>query len=515
MAHDPSFIPQVTQGVAQQGVTADLTEEQSSVLQYLLQGHNVFLTGGGGVGKSFLLSFVDTTYPGMKRQQELAANPDFPLPRVQLCALTGCASLLLGHKAKTIYSWAGIGIGKGTVSELHTKIRRNRKVMKHWLLTDLLVIDEISMMTAELLDKLDELGQKIRGDRRPFGGLQVLLVGDFCQLPPVNRTSDPTRFAFEAAVWKRGILHAVELTCIHRQRDVVFQGVLKEARMGTLSPSSCAILQARQGLNWKENAIRPTLLFPRRAEVELINETNLKALKGRRALYRAKLVYDGKTPKGFVETDEGFQRSLSHMDGDAAYAVDLLLIVDAQVMLIANTDPAAGLVNGSRGVVVGFCGATGLPEVEFMNGARKVIGHHHWPVEDYEFVSRSQIPLRLAWACTSHKAQGSSLESALVDIGSSNFEYGQCYVSLSRCRSLEALYVHDFDPTAFRIHPKVAAFYQTVRYSALVTAGPLVTAEPLVKRNEETPLEEETTRDIIAEVSRRVRGVKVTKEPGE
>jgi ATP-dependent DNA helicase PIF1 len=201
------------------------------------------------------------------------------------------------------------------------------------------------------------------------------------------------------------------------------------------------------------------------------------------------------------------------MDGDAAYAVDLLLIVDAQVMLIANTDPAAGLVNGSRGVVVGFCGATGLPEVEFMNGARKVIGHHHWPVEDYEFVSRSQIPLRLAWACTSHKAQGSSLESALVDIGSSNFEFGQCYVSLSRCRSLEALYVHDFDPTAFRIHPKVAAFYQTVRYAALVTVE---TPNVAMKKNEETPEpERETTRDVIAEVSRRVRGVKVTKEPGE
>ena len=189
------------------------------------------------------------------------------------------------------------------------------------------------------------------------------------------------------------------------------------------------------------------------------------------------------------------------------------MIVDAQVMLIANTDPAAGLVNGSRGVVVGFCGATGLPEVEFMNGARKVVGHHHWPVEDYEFVSRSQIPLRLAWACTSHKAQGSSLESALVDIGSSNFEFGQCYVSLSRCRSLEALYVHDFDPTAFRIHPKVAAFYQMVRYAPSVIVKNN-DPEASVKRNEETP-EEETTRDVIAEVSRRVRGVKVTKEPGE
>ena len=495
MAQDPSFVPYGT-----------LTDEQCSVLHYLLEGHNVFLTGGGGVGKSFILSFVDTHYPGMKRQRELIANAHAPFPRVQLCALTGCASLLLGHKAKTIYSWAGIGIGKGTLYDLYSKIRKNRKAMRHWLLTDLLIIDEISMMTAELLDKLDELGQKIRGDRRPFGGIQVLLVGDFCQLPPVNRSSDPTRFAFEAVVWKRGILHAIELTHIHRQKDVVFQTVLKEARLGMLSPSSCELLRARQGLNWRDNVIRPTLLFPRRAEVELINESNLKALKGRRSLYRARIVYDGKMPAGFVETDEGFQRALAHMDGDAAYSVDLLLIVDAQVMLVANTDPDAGLVNGSRGVVVGFCGSTGLPEIEFMNGARKVIGHHHWPVEDYEFVSRSQIPLRLAWACTSHKAQGSSLESALVDIGSSNFEFGQCYVSLSRCRSLETLYVHDFDPTAFRIHPKVATFYQTIQYSPLVTMAHMTPVKHI---------SEPDHHDVIADVSRRVQGVHVTKEPGE
>lgn len=491
-----------------------LTEEQFSVLHYLLEGHHVFLTGGGGVGKSFLLSFVDAYYPQMKRQREIekGASGTVSLSRVQLCALTGCASLLLGHKAKTIYSWAGIGIGKGTVSELYAKIRKNRKVMRHWLLTDLLIIDEISMMTAELLDKLDELGQKIRGDRRPFGGIQLLLVGDFCQLPPVNRTAEPTRFAFEAAVWKRAILHAVELTHIHRQKDAVFQTVLREARMGQLSPMSCDLLRARQGLNWRENTIRPTLLFPRRAEVELINESNLKALKGRRALYRARIVYDGKMPAGFVETDEGFQRALAHMDGDAAYSVDLLLIVDAQVMLIANTEPDAGLVNGSRGVVVGFCSATGLPEVEFMNGARKVVGHHHWPIEDYEFVSRSQIPLRLAWACTSHKAQGASLESALVDIGSSNFEFGQCYVALSRCRSLETLYVHDFDPTAFRIHPKVAAFYQTIQYA------PLVTVEP-VRLNHDTPHEQDRSDQesvpIVAEVSRRIKTIRVVKEPGE
>ena len=134
--------------------------------------------------------------------------------------------------------------------------------------------------------------------------------------------------------------------------------------------------------------------------------------------------------------------------------------MDSQVMLIANVDPGAGLVNGSRGVLVGFCAATNLPIVEFVNGIRRVIGTHSWPIDEYPFVSRTQIPLRLAWAVTTHKCQGSSLDCALVDIGSGNFEYGQAYVALSRARTLEGLFVHDFDPAAFRAHPTVKTFYK-------------------------------------------------------
>jgi uracil-DNA glycosylase len=143
-------------------------------------------------------------------------------------------------------------------------------------------------------------------------------------------------------------------------------------------------------------------------------------------------------------------------------------MVGAQVMLIANIDPSAGLVNGSRGVMVGVCSATELPIIEFVNGARRVVGTHGWPIEEYEFVSRTQVPLRLAWAYTTHKAQGASLDTALIDIGSGNFEFGQAYVALARARSLEGLYVYDFDPVAFKAHPKVKAFYKDVAWSPLL-----------------------------------------------
>jgi len=443
-----------------------LTEEQQSVLHYLLQGHNVFLTGGGGVGKSYFLSVLETEFPGLKRRLLLEKNPnEVRIPRIQLCALTGCAALLLGQKSKTLHSWAGIGLGKGTVQELSVKIRRNGKALRQWLCTDLLVIDEVSMMTAELLDKLNGIGKKLRSNQKPFGGMQVLLVGDFYQLPPVYKNGEQTVFAFESDAWKEGITAAIELTVIQRQKDIIFQTILKEARMGSLSRESCAILRSREGLDWKQNKILPTLLFPRRSEVDMINESNLKALTGRRYSYEARLAYDGKMPDRFSEKDEGFIKSLQYFDSNAAYALQLELMVGAQVMLIANIDPPAGLVNGSRGVMVGVCSATELPIIEFVNGARRVVGTHSWPIEEYEFVSRTQVPLRLAWAYTTHKAQGASLDTALIDIGSGNFEFGQAYVALARARSLEGLYVYDFDPIAFKAHPKVKAFYKEITWS--------------------------------------------------
>jgi len=481
-----------------------LTNEQLSVINLLLQDDNVFLTGGGGVGKSYLLSAIYTEFPGLKHRLSKKKNPESisKLPRIQMCALTGCAALLLGHKAKTLHSWAGIGLGKESTSELYIKICRNRKAKRNWLCTDLLIIDEISMMTADLFDKLNELGKKIRSNRKPFGGIQLLLVGDFFQLPPVTK-GDESKFAFESEAWLTTITSSVELTIIQRQKDEAFQKILKEARTGSLSKESVKVLTQRQGREWKDNKIRPTLLFPRRAEVDMINDTNLKALQGRKYTYKARLVHDGKTPDGFTETDEAFQKALSLFDSGASYSKELVLMLDAQVMLIANTNPNEGLVNGSRGVVTGFCSYSELPIVEFVNGTKKTIGSHTWPIEDYEFVSRSQIPLQLAFAVTTHKSQGSTLDSALVDIGSGIFEYGQAYVALSRVRSLEALYVHDFDKTAFRAHPKVKEFY-----TKLLTKTDYEDVLSTLRAEEELVAD---LKPLLAESSKAITAIKVVK----
>ena len=451
-----------------------LTEEQRAVFHHLLRGENLFLTGGGGVGKSYLLSVIATELPAWRKQWEGR------VVTIQMCAMTGCAALLLGGKAKTLHSWSGIGLGKGTARELFVRIRKNGRAMRNWLSVDLLVLDEVSMLTAELLDKLNALAKMLRKNDRPFGGIQLLLVGDFYQLPPIRKAGagagadqgkagaeekkEEPLYAFEADCWSEVVPATCELTVILRQKEEVFQRVLTEARRGELSAASCEVLRERwEGHNWRAGKIRPTLLFPRRAEVDTINEANFKSLGGRKEKYEAKLVVQGKAPVGFDGTGERFLQAVERMDADAPYLADLTLAEEAQVMLIANLSPEFGLVNGSRGVILGFCPATGNPIVEFLNGRKEVVGRHTWPIEEYEFVSRTQIPLRLAYAFTIHKSQGSSVDCALVDIGSGNFEFGQAYVALSRVRSLDALYVYDFEPRVFRAHPNVKAFYAAMR----------------------------------------------------
>jgi len=315
------------------------------------------------------------------------------------------------------------------------------------------------MMTPQLLDALDLIGQAIRRNTRPFGGVQIVLVGDFYQLPPVAR-DEGLQFAFQAAVWPRAITRTYELTQILRQRDPAFHTILTEARRGTLSDESLAVLQGRRGLSWKGLAVRPTMCFTKKADVAAINERYMARLVGERQKYTATTL-PSKVPRVTAE------KITERMDRDYQYETELELVTGCQVMLLVNLNPEEGLVNGSRGVVTGFSG--GWPLVKFLNGPLEPIsiGAHVWESEDSTPVKRSQVPLKIAYAITIHKAQGASLDCALVDIGRATFEYGQAYVALSRVRSLEALYVYDLDPEAFRAHPLVQEFYR-----GAVGAGP-------------------------------------------
>jgi len=441
-----------------------LNSAQTEALNAIIRGENIFLTGAGGTGKSHTIQkIVDwASTRGIK---------------YGVTALTGTAALLLGLGAKTIHSWAGVGIARENPHELVEVVRRYKRACDRWINTELLIIDEVSMMTPDFLEKLDLIARRIR--KRPetkFGGLQVVFSGDFCQLPPVTKSVDagPT-FIFEIPLWNRLIDTTVELTEILRQHDPLFQQLLNEARMGSLTPASVGMLERRMGLDWQDNEIRPTLLYARNADVDAINRQNMDALTGPIHTYEVASYTTGTITKRnttFMSRDRfdvvspddpALHTAMEKLDNDAPYEKTLELREDAQVMLLFNMDTDIGLVNGSRGRVTGFS-EDGFPMVKFMCLPHPIlISPNKWELPDYKGAGREQVPLKVAYAITIHKSQGVSLDTALVDIGSSTFEYGQAYVALSRVRTLAGLYVWKFDPNKIRAHPKVVEFYAQLR----------------------------------------------------
>ncbi len=221
-------------------------------------------------------------------------------------------------------------------------------------------------------------------------------------------------------------------------------------------------------MEWKRQEIKPTLLFTKNHDVASINAAQLNKLSTECRVFLAKTV--ARPPRMAAET---LEMVVAKLDKDAPYEVELHLKVQSQVMLLVNQDPAVGLVNGSRGIVTGFS-VDGAPLVRFLNGPAhpvRVVAAE-WASEaeaEADAVKREQIPLRLAYALTIHKAQGASLDSALIDVGESTFEYGQAYVALSRVRSMESLYIFDIKPSAFRANPSVAGFYRKIDAAAAAT----------------------------------------------
>jgi ATP-dependent DNA helicase PIF1 len=414
-----------------------LNEEQETVLNMVKEKKNIFITGPGGTGKTFLIN-------------KIVNEMEFLGKKVAVTSLTGLSALLIGEKARTIHSWSGLGIGNRSVMSYFEFIRKCLpKKREAWRTTDILIIDEISMMSDEFFEKLDELGRLMRWrHNEPFGGIQILCFGDFFQLPPIN-----TKFVFESPKWNQTLDCVVFLNTVYRQTDPIFQNMLNEIRLGHVSDETDKLLQSRFNLDFSKEEIQPTKIFTRKAMVEEVNKSALDKIEGETFTY--KMVTKGKV------NSEAIKNALAKMDQNAPYVPELSLKVGAQVMLIVNTDIESGLVNGKLGIVcecksdyvlVRFKGNTFLTPVRY----------HTWVLEDYESVYRSQIPLVLSYAITTHKAQGATLDSAFIDIGLSVFEYGQAYVALSRVKSLDSLYLYSYNKRAIRAHPKVIEYYESL-----------------------------------------------------
>ena len=441
----------------------EYSEEQQIAFNKYVQGRNIFITGPGGTGKSALIKYI---------QRDAHNRGKY----IQVCALTGCAAVLLECKAKTLHSWSGIGLGKGAIEQLIKKVLKNKHSKALWKETDILVIDEVSMMSLKLFETLDAIGKAVRKNSRPFGGIHLIFSGDFYQLPPVGDKDDPdtSKFCFESEFWFSTFQRQdhIQLQKIFRQNDPVYQSILNQVREGRLKRSSNDALLHNVGRQIDETAaLRPTKLFPTRNKVDSINASEMGKLGGDEVEYKIKYHGDLEmTPNERLirhsYSPDQLKTELEYLKGNLRCDENIRLKIGSQVMCIVNIDLTNGemLCNGSQGIVVRFSTMDKRqPVVKFTNGYEMTMNYHIWPSENIPGLGVSQLPLILAWALTIHKAQGATLDVAEIDAGSGIFECGQTYVALSRVKSLEGLYLTSFDARKIRIHKKVQEFYQLLK----------------------------------------------------
>ena len=482
----------------------EFSSEQQIAFNKYIQGQNIFITGPGGTGKSALIKHI-------KR------NADARCKIIQVCALTGCASVLLECKAKTLHSWSGIGLGKGAIEQLIKIVQKNKHYKALWKETDILVVDEVSMMSLKLFETLDAIGKSVRKDRRPFGGLQLIFSGDFYQLPPVGDKDDPdtSKFCFESEFWFTTFSkqNHIQLQKIFRQNDPIYQNILNQVREGRLKRSTNDILLSQVNKPTDETlTIKPTKLFPTRNKVDSINTSEMDKLEGEEKEFKIKYHGDLEmTAKERLQrtqvTPEQIKTELQYLKSNLRCDEIIKLKVGSQVMCIVNTELANGemLCNGSQGIVIRFS-QEGSPVIRFSktndSSFELAMNYHIWPSETIPGVGVSQLPLILAWALTIHKAQGATLDVAEIDAGSNIFECGQTYVALSRVKSLEGLYLTSYDAKKIRINKKVQEFYtglnvNEVKVQNIIEVQNVIAVKSVLENIVEVKSEVETTKIIV------------------
>ncbi|KAK6188337.1 hypothetical protein SNE40_004529 [Patella caerulea] len=409
-----------------------LSKEQNMVLDIVLRGRNIFFTGSAGTGKSFLLKRI------------IGALPPH---HTFATASTGVAACHIG--GTTLHAFAGIGSGKAPLEQC-IELASRKLITQQWKKCRHLIIDEISMVDGDFFDKLETVARVVKQCDQPFGGIQLIVCGDFLQLPPVTKDSEKRKFAFQSKSWK-DVMHVnLELTEVRRQSDKRFIAILQNIRNGRCPEMVYSTLKATSQNNIQKDGILATKLCTHKEDVEQINIFHINKLPGDK--------------KRFVgtDTDSAYTKQLNNV----CPVPDILeLKQGAQVMLAKNLDIQKGLVNGARGIITGFDKRSdGLPIVKFACGVEEIIKPVRWvmKVGGGVILCRKQVPLKLAWAISIHKSQGMSLDCVEISL-SRVFEAGQAYVALSRARSLEGLRCVDFETSCVRANPEVLRFYHKLQ----------------------------------------------------
>lgn len=433
-----------------------LSTEQLLAYNKWKEGKNIFISGPGGCGKTHFIKYLNQNSNGRK---------------IQICAMTGCAALLLDCNAKTLHSFTGIQLGNGSVEDIVKKIKRKYYLVQNWRKIDCLVVDEVSMLSAPLLELLNSIAQRIRNNLKLFGGIQLVFSGDFFQLPPPNDDN----FCFESTLWNKLFpkdSHFI-FSIIFRQKNLQFQNLLNQIRVGNIDKENEKLLKKYVGRSVSGN-IKPVQLFPKKYMVNHVNNHIYSTIKNSEKEFSLNIL---ENCKRYVENNKPIpddilsmcqkisktekENEIQSLIRNSNWENSLFLKKGTMVMTTFNIDLKEGICNGSQGIITHF--HDGYPVVQFFNGVSRKIGGQTIQSEKYPTLCISQLPLCLSWAMTIHKIQGSTLDCAEIDIGNQIFTYGQTYVALSRLKSFDGLFLKNFSKNNIVANPKVIEFYKKVK----------------------------------------------------
>jgi ATP-dependent DNA helicase PIF1 len=406
-----------------------MNDNQQRAYEAIIKGENILLTGSAGTGKSFVMTQVIKWAKANEK-------------KIGVTASTGLSAYLI--RGRTIHSFLGIGLGKQSpelMAQMATK--KNKLLVKRLLALHILLIDEISMIDAELLDKISIYLSIIRNNPEPFGGIQVIFSGDFAQLPPISR-----KYCFESQTFKNANIQVIMLEELVRQEgDMLFKDILEELRWGVCTKHTLKILKTLYKTEFSCN-VTPTRLYSHNVDVDKINDEEFK-----------KLIKNGAETITYNTTYSKHAFAKAWADG-IKVPESVNMCVGAQVYITWNLQSIEqqGLMNGTRAVVLSVSqkGVT----IQLVNGEKVVIEPYTLVCEEDENIMTTFMPLKLAYAISIHKSQGMTLDAVEIDLGDKIFEYGQAYTALSRARNLSTVRLLSVKASSFKTHPKVKEFYK-------------------------------------------------------
>lgn len=401
--------------------------KQKTALDILKLGHNVFLTGPAGSGKTFLLK----QYIEFLKKKGIG---------VAVTASTGIAATHMD--GQTIHSWSGMGISDSFTEAEYNKLKKRNYFSQRMRSTKVLIIDEISMLHAHQLDLVNAICKRFKEPFSPFGGLQVILCGDFFQLPPVTQSEKQAQFVTESQAWHEMNLKVCYLEEQHRQEDKQMLKILSDIRNRSCDAKTVDMICSRHSKKIK-NDITPTRLYTHNANVDFINDLELKKINDEAQIFQM--------------TESGNEH-LTNAIKKGCLAPEKLRLKKGAVVMFVKNNFDRGYVNGTLGKVVDF-DVKGMPIVKTVSGKTIVANPEKWLIAENEdtLASVSQVPLRLAWAITIHKSQGMTLDAVEMDL-SKSFEFGMGYVALSRVRTLDGIKLLGINDMALEVNPEVHKF---------------------------------------------------------